>query len=126
MTTGQEIKKLQSLIKKATFDDSADREVALHCVEKLALAAKPIKGDIRRIHEAISDATVSIDVSTCDEDAGNRLFGTIFGVQSDSRGGVNLLVCDVRPNFTVLKPKPAAVSVPAALATLRAERKAAM
>lgn len=48
---------------------------------------------------------VSVDVSTGDHDAGNRLFGTVYAVQA----GV-LLVEDAKPNYA--QPAPQRVAVP--------------
>lgn len=47
--------------------------------------------------------SVSIDVSTGDDDAGNRLFGTIDDVQQydSAKHGLMLLITDPKPNFTV-------------------------
>ncbi|EEC0801271.1 DUF551 domain-containing protein, partial [Salmonella enterica subsp. enterica] len=46
---------------------------------------------------------VSIDVSTCDTDAGNRYFGTVTEVSElyTAKNGYILLVQDAEPNFDV-------------------------
>ncbi|EMX9520758.1 DUF551 domain-containing protein, partial [Salmonella enterica] len=46
---------------------------------------------------------VSIDVSTCDADAGNRYFGTVTEVSEldTAKNGYILLVQDAEPNFDV-------------------------
>lgn len=61
--------------------------------------------------ELLQDLTVSVDVSTCDEDAGNRYFGTVTEVMHspDDKLGITLLVQDARPNFDVaVAPKATA------------------
>lgn len=46
---------------------------------------------------------VSIDVSTCDADAGNRYFGTVTEISElyTAKNGYILLVQDAKPNFDV-------------------------
>lgn len=59
--------------------------------------------------DLLQDMTVSVDVSTCDEDAGNRYFGTVTEVMysPDDKLGLTLLVQDAEPNFKVANaPKP--------------------
>ncbi|ENG1192924.1 DUF551 domain-containing protein [Salmonella enterica subsp. enterica serovar Newport] len=65
---------------------------------------------IRREHaewsdlpEIIEGMEVSIDVSTCDADAGNRYFGTVTEVSEldTAKNGYILLVQDAKPNFDV-------------------------
>ncbi|EJF5433475.1 hypothetical protein M8V57_002718 [Salmonella enterica] len=53
--------------------------------------------------ELIEGMEVSIDVSTCDADAGNRYFGTVTEVSElyTARNGYILLVQDAEPNFDV-------------------------
>ncbi|EOM8192215.1 hypothetical protein ACNGVB_004501 [Salmonella enterica] len=53
--------------------------------------------------ELIEGMEVSIDVSTCDADAGNRYFGTITEVSElyTAKNGYILLVQDAKPNFDV-------------------------
>ena len=49
---------------------------------------------------------VSVDVSTCEEDAGHRYFGTVTEVMDGSSAdkfGVVLLVQDAKPNYEVKK-----------------------
>lgn len=58
-----------------------------------------------RLHDHLRDLIegmeVSIDVSTGDDDAGNRLFGTVSAVQDSgsSKHGVILLVQETEANF---------------------------
>lgn len=53
--------------------------------------------------ELIEGMEVSIDVSTCDADAGNRYFGTVTEVSEldSAKNGYILLVQDAKPNFDV-------------------------
>lgn len=53
--------------------------------------------------ELIEGMEVSIDVSTCDADAGNRYFGTVTEVSEldSAKNGYILLVQDAEPNFDV-------------------------
>ncbi|EBB1186006.1 hypothetical protein GD466_04625 [Salmonella enterica] len=53
--------------------------------------------------ELIEGMEVSIDVSTCDADAGNRYFGTVTEVSElyTAKNGYILLVQDAKPNFDV-------------------------
>ncbi|ENX5566063.1 hypothetical protein ACFQCS_001296 [Salmonella enterica] len=53
--------------------------------------------------ELIEGMEVSIDVSTCDADAGNRYFGTVTEVSElyTAKNGYILLVQDEEPNFDV-------------------------
>ncbi|HFY1338346.1 TPA: DUF551 domain-containing protein [Salmonella enterica subsp. enterica serovar Typhimurium] len=53
--------------------------------------------------ELIKGMEVSIDVSTCDADAGNRYFGTVTEVSEldTAKNGYILLVQDAEPNFDV-------------------------
>ncbi|HHR4016676.1 TPA: hypothetical protein ACS5Z6_004841 [Salmonella enterica] len=53
--------------------------------------------------ELIEGMEVSIDVSTCGADAGNRYFGTVTEVSEldTAKNGYILLVQDAKPNFDV-------------------------
>ncbi|ENO2411357.1 hypothetical protein ACBB24_003375 [Salmonella enterica] len=59
--------------------------------------------------ELIEGMEVSIDVSTCDADAGNRYFGTVTEVSEldTAKNGYILLVQDAKPNFDVNGNSPA-------------------
>lgn len=50
------------------------------------------------IHALIKDATVSVDVSTGEDDAFNRLYGKVYGVEGTGKD-MTILVCDTEPNF---------------------------
>lgn len=72
---------------------------------KLALAsleAEPVS-QTYNLPELIEGMEVSIDVSTCDADLGNRYFGTVTEVSEldTAKNGYILLVQDAEPNFDV-------------------------
>ncbi|MEP9807814.1 DUF551 domain-containing protein [Klebsiella sp. GW_Kp181] len=54
-----------------------------------------------KLPELIEGMEVSIDVSTCDADAGNRYFGTVAELSEldGAKNGYILLVQDAKPNF---------------------------
>ncbi|EAA7311247.1 DUF551 domain-containing protein [Salmonella enterica subsp. enterica serovar Albany] len=56
-----------------------------------------------KLPELIEGMEVSIDVSTCDADAGNRYFGTVTEVSEldSAKNGYILLVQNAEPNFDV-------------------------
>ncbi|EAM3657096.1 DUF551 domain-containing protein [Salmonella enterica subsp. enterica serovar Agona] len=58
--------------------------------------------------ELIEGMEVSIDVSTCDADAGNRYFGTVTEVSEldTAKNGYILLVQDAKPNFKTAGNSP--------------------
>ena len=53
--------------------------------------------------ELIEGMSVSVDVSTSEETAGHRYFGTVTEVMEDSsdKNGMTLLVQDPEPNFSI-------------------------
>lgn len=58
---------------------------------------KPVEGDM-----------VSIDVSTCDDDSGNRVFGRIVDRQSLSPDGGRVWLCELDSfNYAIHSPAPA-------------------
>ncbi|EAM4660410.1 DUF551 domain-containing protein [Salmonella enterica] len=67
-----------------------------------ALEAEPVS-ETYNLPELIEGMEVSIDVSTCDTDAGNRYFGTVTEVSElyTAKNGYILLVQDAEPNFDV-------------------------
>ncbi|EPR7439053.1 hypothetical protein ACU8JW_000452 [Escherichia coli] len=72
---------------------------------KLALAsleAEPVS-QAYNLPELIEGMEVSIDVSTCDADLGNRYFGTVTeALELDTaKNGYILLVQDAEPNFDI-------------------------
>ena len=67
-----------------------------------ALEAEPVS-QTYNLPELIEGMEVSIDVSTCDADLGNRYFGTVTeALELDTaKNGYILLVQDAEPNFDV-------------------------
>ncbi len=67
-----------------------------------SLEAEPIS-QTYKLPELIEGMEVSIDVSTCDADLGNRYFGTVTeALELDTaKNGYILLVQDAEPNFDV-------------------------
>ncbi|EBG3782447.1 DUF551 domain-containing protein [Salmonella enterica] len=67
-----------------------------------SLDAEPVS-QTYNLPELIEGMEVSIDVSTCDADAGNRYFGTVTEVSElyTAKNGYILLVQDAKPNFDV-------------------------
>ncbi|HAW1417918.1 TPA: DUF551 domain-containing protein [Escherichia coli] len=67
-----------------------------------SLEAEPVS-QAYNLAELIEGMEVSIDVSTCDADLGNRYFGTVTeALELDTaKNGYNLLVQDAEPNFDV-------------------------
>ncbi|ECC6792893.1 DUF551 domain-containing protein [Salmonella enterica] len=67
-----------------------------------SLEAEPVS-QTYNLPELIEGLEVSIDVSTCDADAGNRYFGTVTEVSElyTAKNGYILLVQDAKPNFDV-------------------------
>ncbi|EFH3041262.1 DUF551 domain-containing protein [Escherichia coli] len=66
------------------------------------LEAEPVSQSYN-LPELIEGMEVSIDVSTCDADLGNRYFGTVTEVSEldTAKNGYILLVQDAEPNFDV-------------------------
>ncbi|EBN0301181.1 DUF551 domain-containing protein [Salmonella enterica] len=67
-----------------------------------ALTAEPVS-QTYELPELIEGMEVSVDVSTCDFDAGHRYFGTVTEVSEldSAKNGYILLVQDAKPNFDV-------------------------
>ncbi|EFM0408018.1 DUF551 domain-containing protein [Escherichia coli] len=67
-----------------------------------SLEAEPVS-QTYNLPELIEGMEVSIDVSTCDADLGNRYFGTVTEASEldTSKNGYILLVQDAEPNFDV-------------------------
>ncbi|EDF7621126.1 DUF551 domain-containing protein [Salmonella enterica] len=68
----------------------------------LLQGAEPVS-QTYKLPELIEGMEVSIDVSTCDADAGNRYFGTVTEVSEldSAKNGYILLVQNAEPNFDV-------------------------
>ncbi len=74
-----------------------------------SLEAEPVS-QTYNLPELIEGMEVSIDVSTCDADLGNRYFGTVTeALELDTaKNGYILLVQDAEPNFDVNGNSPVA------------------
>lgn len=72
------------------------------CRAAMLQGAEPVS-QTYELPELIEGMEVSIDVSTCDADAGNRYFGTVTEVSEldTEKNGYILLVQDAEPNFDV-------------------------
>ncbi|EJR6244260.1 DUF551 domain-containing protein [Salmonella enterica] len=72
------------------------------CRAAMLHGAEPVS-QTYNLPELIEGMEVSIDVSTCDADAGNRYFGTVTEVSEldTAKNGYILLVQDAEPNFDV-------------------------
>ncbi|HFG6475250.1 TPA: hypothetical protein ACGHTA_001342 [Salmonella enterica subsp. enterica serovar Potsdam] len=72
------------------------------CRAAMLQGAEPVS-QTYNLPELIEGMEVSIDVSTCDADAGNRYFGTVTEVSEldTAKNGYILLVQDAKPNFDV-------------------------
>ncbi|END2155067.1 DUF551 domain-containing protein [Salmonella enterica subsp. enterica serovar Newport] len=77
-------------------------ELKLARIALASLDAEPVS-QTYKLPELIEGMEVSIDVSTCDADAGNRYFGTVTEVSEldTAKNGYILLVQDAEPNFDV-------------------------
>ena len=84
-----------------------------------SLEAEPVS-QTYNLPELIEGMEVSIDVSTCDADLGNRYFGTVTeALELDTaKNGYILLVQDAEPNFDVNGNSPV---IPDGLSTVCAE-----
>ncbi len=90
------------------WDDLNDRYAPPEVVRELArialasLESEPVS-QTYNLPELIEGMEVSIDVSTCDADLGNRYFGTVTeALELDTaKNGYILLVQDAEPNFDI-------------------------
>ncbi len=94
------IKEIRERIGSLDVRDNIERrayEIALASLE-----AEPVS-QTYNLPELIEGMEVSIDVSTCDADLGNRYFGTVTeALELDTaKNGYILLVQDAEPNFDV-------------------------
>ncbi|EPD4815597.1 hypothetical protein ACSAK4_001708 [Salmonella enterica subsp. enterica serovar Newport] len=78
------------------------------CSSAILQGAEPVS-QTYELPELIEGMEVSIDVSTCDADFGNRYFGTVTEVSEldTAKNGYILLVQDAKPNFDVNGNSPA-------------------
>ena len=94
------IKEIKERIGSLDVRDNIERrayEIALASLE-----AEPVS-QTYNLPELIEGMEVSIDVSTCDDDLGNRYFGTVTeALELDTaKNGYILLVQDAEPNFDI-------------------------
>ncbi|HBB9755086.1 TPA: DUF551 domain-containing protein [Escherichia coli] len=80
----------------------AEEAEELARIAQASLEAEPVN-QTYNLPELIEGMEVSIDVSTCDADLGNRYFGTVTeALELDTaKNGYILLVQDAEPNFDV-------------------------
>ncbi|EFF0781410.1 DUF551 domain-containing protein [Escherichia albertii] len=100
LTDKELIKEIKERIGSLDVRDNIERrayEIALASLE-----AEPVN-QTYNLPELIEGMEVSIDVSTCDADLGNRYFGTVTeALELDTaKNGYILLVQDAEPNFAV-------------------------
>ena len=99
-TNKELIKAIKERIGSLDVRDNIERrayEIALASLE-----AEPVS-QAYNLPELIEGMEVSIDVSTCDADLGNRYFGTVTEASEldTAKNGYILLVQDAEPNFDV-------------------------
>ncbi|EEZ2438791.1 molecular chaperone DnaJ [Escherichia coli] len=82
--------------------EMVERELELIRIALASMEAEPVS-QTYNLPELIEGMEVSIDVSTCDADLGNRYFGTVTeALELDTaKNGYILLVQDAEPNFDV-------------------------
>ncbi|EFI5827996.1 DUF551 domain-containing protein [Escherichia coli] len=100
LTDKELIKEIRERIGSLDVRDNIERrayEIALASLE-----VEPVS-QTYNLPELIEGMEVSIDVSTCDADLGNRYFGTVTeALELDTaKNGYILLVQDAEPNFDV-------------------------
>ncbi|EOF5163430.1 hypothetical protein ACK1XF_000520 [Salmonella enterica] len=101
----RKVKELEFAITQSAFTsirDGLKEELKLARIALASLEAEPVS-QTYNLPELIEGMEVSIDVSTCDADAGNRYFGTVTEVSElyTAKNGYILLVQDAKPNFDV-------------------------
>ncbi|EPE1886565.1 DUF551 domain-containing protein [Escherichia coli] len=87
--------------------EMVERELELVRIALASMEAEPVS-QTYNLPELIEGMEVSIDVSTCDADLGNRYFGTVTeALELDTaKNGYILLVQDAEPNFDVNGSSP--------------------
>ncbi|ECJ2932187.1 hypothetical protein FN906_11900 [Salmonella enterica subsp. enterica] len=89
------------------FTTPEEAEKAWNTRAALLQGAEPVS-QTYELPELIEGMEVSIDVSTCDADAGHRYFGTVTEVSEldGAKNGYILLVQDAEPNFKTAGNSP--------------------
>ncbi|HCB5706805.1 TPA: DUF551 domain-containing protein [Salmonella enterica subsp. enterica serovar Wien] len=90
------------------FTTPEEAEKAWNTRAALLQGAEPVS-QTYELPELIEGMEVSVDVSTCDFDAGHRYFGTVTEVSEldTAKNGYILLVQDAEPNFKTAGNSPA-------------------
>lgn len=90
------------------FTTPEEAEKAWNTRAALLQGAEPVS-QTYELPELIEGMEVSIDVSTCDADAGHRYFGTVTEISEldTAKNGYILLVQDAKPNFKQADNSPA-------------------
>lgn len=101
----RKVKELEFAITQSAFTsirDGLKEELKLAEIALASLEAEPVS-QTYKLPELIEGMEVSIDVSTCGADVGNRYFGTVTEVSElyTAKNGYILLVQDAKPNFDV-------------------------
>ncbi|EAP4727834.1 DUF551 domain-containing protein [Salmonella enterica subsp. enterica serovar Stanley] len=99
------MKELEFAITQSAFTsirDGLNEELELARIALASMEANPVS-QTYELPELIEGMEVSVDVSTCDFDAGHRYFGTVTEVSEldTAKNGYILLVQDAKPNFDV-------------------------
>lgn len=91
-----------SLLAHNIDDKFLAQKILNACRAAMLQGAEPVS-QTYELPELIEGMEVSIDVSTCDADAGNRYFGTVTEISElyTAKNGYILLVQDAKPNFDV-------------------------
>lgn len=99
----EEICQTEALAKrqKRLLDENGWLNVVIEPIYRAAAPAAPSQAQAMPV-ESLIGLSVSVDVSTNDNDAAHRYFGKVDAVQecSDEKNGIILLVQEPKPNFT--------------------------
>lgn len=101
MTRAEQIERLIDAALSVTHHDGGDDEDGV-VYERTVMRRKfrAILAD--RVKEPDwQTAKISVDVSTCDDDAGHRLFGRVMDWQPDASGGIRLICRYTHDNFNM-------------------------
>ncbi|HGG6559267.1 TPA: DUF551 domain-containing protein [Salmonella enterica subsp. enterica serovar Kottbus] len=98
----EQVKQENIPVETGAWKDAVNWVLDEACRAAMLQGAEPVS-QTYKLPELIEGMEVSIDVSTCDADAGNRYFGTVTEVSElyTAKNGYILLVQDAEPNFDV-------------------------
>ncbi|WP_256863634.1 hypothetical protein [Salmonella enterica] len=98
----EQVKQENIPVETGAWKDAVNWVLDEACRATMLQGAEPVS-QTYNLPELIEGMEVSIDVSTCDADAGNRYFGTVTEVSEldTAKNGYILLVQDAEPNFDV-------------------------